>query len=179
LLSQANPPRRETRSPWPERAAYAAGGAAVLALLLLLIGTRPAAGATGDRIGGHLHPALHGQHDLTVVQARLLDRGAEACGPRLDQVLAIPVLDRERVGSGRQHLPRRSVPVHSKGASESGIGRRCTTDPAASVTTSSSRSARARGRLHGHGRTGEKATGISAEACMPIQPLNCPSPKVA
>jgi ubiquinone biosynthesis protein len=38
LLSQANPPRRDSRSPWPERAAYAAGGAAVLAALLLLTG---------------------------------------------------------------------------------------------------------------------------------------------
>jgi ubiquinone biosynthesis protein len=38
LLAQANPPRREPGSPWPERAAYAAGGAAVLAALLLLIG---------------------------------------------------------------------------------------------------------------------------------------------
>ncbi len=39
LLSQANPPRREVRSPWPERAAYAAGGAALLALALVLFGT--------------------------------------------------------------------------------------------------------------------------------------------
>jgi ubiquinone biosynthesis protein len=37
LLAQANPPRVETRSPWPERAAYATGGAVVLALALMLI----------------------------------------------------------------------------------------------------------------------------------------------
>jgi ubiquinone biosynthesis protein len=38
LLAQANPPRREPGSPWPERFGYAAGGAALLAVLLLLIG---------------------------------------------------------------------------------------------------------------------------------------------
>ena len=38
LIAQANPPRREVRSPWPERAAYAAGGAGLLAVIILIFG---------------------------------------------------------------------------------------------------------------------------------------------
>jgi ubiquinone biosynthesis protein len=78
LLAQANPPRREPRSPWPERAAYAAGGAALLAAAPVAhrdLGRRLAQPA--DRIGGHLDAALHGQHNLSIPQARLLDRGAD------------------------------------------------------------------------------------------------------
>jgi hypothetical protein len=59
---------------------------------------------TAHRIGGICDAALHRQHDLTCVQLHLLDRGANRLRPRLDQVLAVPVLDRERVGSRRQHL---------------------------------------------------------------------------
>jgi hypothetical protein len=69
LLAQANPPRREPRSPWPERFGYAAGGAA-------FAGSAPVAhrrlglwlSKPADRIGGQLDAALHGQHNLSIPQ---------------------------------------------------------------------------------------------------------------
>jgi hypothetical protein len=118
-------------------------------------------------------------------------------GPRLPQLAeaallaqANPPRRRDGFRSGPRHPSSRprayrfraaaSAPQVGSGPFERRIrkrdGRRCTTEPAASVTTSSSRSARGDGVVCTVTGAPVKATGISAEACMPIQPLNCPSP---
>lgn len=38
LLAQANPPRKPVRNPWPERLAYATGGAVILGAVLVVLG---------------------------------------------------------------------------------------------------------------------------------------------